>query len=109
EGDTLMDTCHNLAVLASLPCAFRKLRVLALHFGQSLFFLAEKAGVRDLFSIGEGSKGFESDVNPDLGRRFWQTFRFALALAREGDIPFAGRGTLHGTRFDLALDGTVID
>jgi hypothetical protein len=88
EGDTLMDTCHNLTVLASLGCAFRKLSMLALYFGQGLFFLAEKAGVRDLFPIGEGRKGRESDVNTDLGRRFWQTFRFALA--REGDRPFAG-------------------
>ena len=103
EGDTLMDTSHNLTVLASLGRAFRQLRMLALHFGQGLFFLAEKAGVRDLFSIGEGRKRRESDVNPDLGRRFWQTFGFALA--REGDIPFAGRGTLESTRFDLALIG----
>src|SRR5438105_10029668 len=43
EGDTLMDTSHNLTVLASLGRAFRQLRMLALHFGQGLFFLAEKA------------------------------------------------------------------
>jgi hypothetical protein len=107
EGDTLVNTSKNLTVLASLGCAFRQLGVLTLYFGQGLFFLAEKAGVRDLFSIGEGRKRCESDVNPDLGRRFWQTFRFARA--REGDRPFAGRGTLHSTRFDLPLDGTVRD
>src|ERR1700694_3632815 len=83
EGDTLMHTCHNLTVFASLPRTFRQLGVLTLYFGQSLFLLAEKAGVRDLFSIGERGKRLESDVNTDLGRRFWQSLRFTLA--REGD------------------------
>ena len=107
EGDTLVNTSHNLTVLASLRCAFRQLGVLTLYFGQSLFLLAEKAGVRDLFSIGERGKRLESDVNTDLGRRFWQTFRFALA--REGDIPFARTPPTDGTGFDLPFYGTVID
>jgi hypothetical protein len=107
EGDTLVDTSHNLTVFASLPRTFRQLGVLTLYFGQSLFLLAEKAGVRDLFSIGERGKRLESDVNPDLRRRFWQSLRFTLA--REGDRPFAGRGTLHGTGFDLPFHGTVRD
>ncbi len=66
ELDTFMYSGNNLTVLASLGCAFRKLRMLALHFGQGLFFLAKEAGVRDLFPVRERSKGLQSDVNPDL-------------------------------------------
>jgi hypothetical protein len=107
EGDTLVNTSNNLAVFASLRRTFRQLGVLTLYFGQGLFLFAEKAGVRDLFSIGEGRKGFESDVNTDLGRRFWQTFRFALTGER--DVPLSGTTPTDGTGFDLTLDRTVID
>ncbi len=107
EGDTLMHTCHNLTVLASLGCAFRKLSMLALHFGQGLFFLAEKAGVRYLFPIGEGSKGLESDVNTDLSSNRVKSFRFTLATERH--IPFARTTPTDGTGFNGSLDRTVID
>src|SRR6266702_1331389 len=107
EGDTLVNTSNNLAVFASLRCAFRQLGVLTLYFRQSLFFFAEEAGVRDLFSIGERGKGLESDVNTDLFRAFWQSLRFALT--REGDIPLSGTTPTDGTGFDGSLDGAVID
>ena|SRR5438105_15909176 len=38
ELDTLMDTSHNLPMLASLRRTFRQLRVFPLHFRQGLFF-----------------------------------------------------------------------
>jgi len=107
EGDTLMHTCHNLTVLASLGGAFRKLSMLALHFGQGLFLFAEEAGVRYLFSIAKRSKRFQADVNTDLFRAFWQTFRFALTGER--DVPLSGTTPADGTGFDLTLERTVID
>ncbi len=103
EGDTFMNPGHNLAVLASLRCAFRKLSMLALHFGQSLFFLAEKAGVRDLFPIGEGSKGLESDVNPDLSSNRVKSFR--ITFDRERHRPFARTTPTDGTGFHGSLEG----
>ena len=107
EGDTLVDTSNNLAVFASLPRAFRQLGVFALHFGQGLFFFAEKAGVRDLFPIGEGRKGLESDVNPDLSSNRVKSFR--ITFDRERHIPFARTTPTDGTGFDGSLDRTVID
>ena len=107
EGDPFVHACHGLAVLASLRGAFGKLAMLALYLCQRLFFFAEKARIGYLFSIAEGSKRRKSDVNTNLGGHIRQAFRFALT--RETDVPLAGRGTVHGTRFDPPLHRTVID
>jgi len=107
ELGTLMDTRYYLAVLVSLRGILGQFTMLALHFGKSLFFFPEEAGIGNLFSIGESSKRFQPYVNTDLFRSLRQSLR--LALTREAHIPFAGRGTMHGTGFDLTLDRTMID
>src|SRR5712691_10356164 len=107
ELDTLMHTSDCLTVLASLGHPLRQLSMLTLHLGQGFLFLAEKAGIGYLFSARQGGKGFQTDVNADVGRHIRQAKR--LALARKGDVPFASGGTLHCTRLDFALEGTVRD
>ena len=107
ELDTLMHPRHNLAMLAPLKRTFGKLAMLALDFCQGLFLFTNKAGIGYRFSARQGGKGFQTDVHADLGRHISQAFR--LALARKGDVPFASGGTLHRTRLDFALEGTVID
>src|SRR2546423_1329386 len=66
ELNAFMDPGNYFAVLMALLCACGKLGVLALHFGQGQFFLAKKAGIGYLFTRGEGSKGFQANVNTDL-------------------------------------------
>src|SRR2546421_2974407 len=100
EGDPLMNTCHYLAVLTPLGYPFGKPSMLALHPRQSLLLLTEKARVGYLLSSRETSKNFESDVNPHLGRHCGQAER--VAFYREGDVPFACRGTMDGTGFECA-------
>ncbi len=107
EGDTLMNTCHDLAMLPPFSCPFGKLRMLALHPSQSLFLLAEKARVGYLFPGRERSKSFESDVNAHLGKHFGQAF--GVTFTREGHIPFPSRGTMDGTGFDCASHRSVRD
>ncbi len=107
EGDTLMHTSHNLAMLAPFRRAFCKLGVCALHLRKGLLFLAEKARVCNLFCIGKCGKGLQSHINANLSRGFWQTLR--LTLDREGHVPFACAISLNSTGFDRALDGTVVD
>jgi hypothetical protein len=107
ELDTLVDTRHNLTMFPPLGRTFGKFAMLALDFRQGLLFLTEKAGIGNLFTGGEGGKGFESYVNSDLGRHCGQAFRFALA--RETHVPLAGRTASNGTGFHLAQDLTVID
>ena len=107
EMDTLMDTSNNLAMRTPLRCPFCKPGMLALDTGQNFFLGAKKAGIGYLFFIAESSKGFESHVNPHLGRGFWQALW--LTLDREGHVPLASRGTSNSTRFDFAFEGTMID
>ena len=52
------------------------------------------------YSPGAGSKGFEPDINPHLGRCFRQPKR--IALDRERSIPFTGTAALNGEGFDVA-------
>ncbi len=107
EGDPLMNTCHDLAVLTPLGCPFGKPSMLALHPRQSLFLLTEKARVGYLLSSRETSKNFESDVNPHLGRHCGQAF--GVTFTREGHIPFPRRGTMDGTGFECASHRAVRD
>jgi hypothetical protein len=107
EPYTFMDPCHGFSVLTTLRRPFSKFAMLTLHFCQGLLFLAEKAGMGDFRSIREGRKGFESHINPHLGRIFRQPFRFTLH--REGDVPLASGSTSDGTGLDLAPDGPVVD
>lgn len=100
ERDTFMDSRHHLAMLATLRRACGKFRVLALHFGKGLLFLAKKARVRNLFPTREGGKGLETDVNADLLLTVWQTFWFTFT--RKGHTPLASRGTMNGRGLDGA-------
>ena len=81
--------------------------MLALHTSQRLLFFTEKPGVLNLFCSGKSGKGFKSYVNSHLSRGFGQVER--VAFYREGDVPFACRGTSDGTRFHLAPERTVVD
>ena len=105
--DTLMHPRNNFAMFPPLRRTFGLLRVLALDFGQSLLFLAEKAGIGYFFTRAERGKGLESYVYSDLGRHCGQAFRFALA--RETHVPLAGRTASDATGFHLALHRPVID
>ena len=107
ESDTLVNSCDHFAMLAPLFGAFDKCGVLTLHTSQGLLFLTEKPGVLNLFCSGESSKGFQSDVNPHVSRGFGQAER--VAFCREGDVPFAGRGTMDGTGFECASQRSVRD
>ncbi len=105
--DAFMDPRYRLTVLASLLSALCQLGVFALYFGQRLLFPAKEARVLNLGSIGEGSKGLESNVNPDL----FGTLRKALgfALNRETHIPLPRRRSLNRTGFDGPFDLAVVD
>ncbi len=107
ELDPLMHSCHDLAVLAPKRSAFRKLRMLPVHFGQGFLFLAEKAGVRYCFSIAEGGKGLESHINANLSSNRAKAFR--LTLARKADIPLVGTATADSAGLDLPLDLAMVD
>src|SRR2546423_10408524 len=107
ELDPFVDSCHNVTMLASLRRAFRKLSVLALYLYQGLFFLAEKAGVLNLFSSGERRKGLQTDVYPHLFLLLRQAFRFTLT--REGDVPFASRRAAYRAGFHFSPDRAMID
>lgn len=107
ERDTLMYSCNRFPVLAALRRAFREFAMLALDFGKSLFFLAEKARVGNRFPSRQGGKGFQTYIDTDLFGTFGQTLR--LTLDREASMLFAGRGTLDCTGFHLALNRAVID
>src|SRR5438270_497344 len=45
EGNAFMDSCDNLAMLATLRSPFGKLSMLALDFGKGFLFLAKKARI----------------------------------------------------------------
>jgi hypothetical protein len=107
ELDPLMHSCQDLAVLAPFRSAFRKLRMLPVHFGQGFLFLAEKAGVRYFFSIAEGGKGLESHINANLSSNRAKAFR--LTLARKADIPLVGTATADSAGLDLPLDLAMVD
>ena len=107
EGNPLMDSRNHLPMLAAFSCALGQFGEFPLSLCQCLLFLAEKPGVLNCFGIGKGGKGFEPNINPHRGRGFWQSFR--LTLHREGDIPFACRGTLYRTGFHLPPDRAMID
>ena len=68
QADTLMHTCYDFAVLPSFWGALRKFGVFPLTLSQGFFFLAKEAGVLNLFTGRERSKGLESHINPDLGQ-----------------------------------------
>jgi len=74
EGDPLMHSCYDLAVLPSLRRALRKFGVFPLPVSQGFLFFTKEPGVFNLFTGRECSKRFESHVNTYLGRGFWQTF-----------------------------------
>src|SRR5437588_1182415 len=107
ELDTLMYPRDNLAVFSPFRRALRKLTMLALHLCQGFLFLPEKAGMSNLLSIGESSKGLQADVNAHLSSNRFKPLRLTLATKR--DVPLAGRGTVHRTRFDFAFHRTVVD
>lgn len=105
ECNALMHARNSLTVLTTFRRAFRQFGVLALHFRQGLFVLAEKSGIVNLSSIREGSKRLESDIDSDLFRSIRQAFRFAFY--REGGVPLASRGTAYRERLDLAFERTM--
>src|SRR5258706_14962876 len=95
----------DLPMCAAFRCPLCQFALLALDSGKGLFLFAKKAGIDYLFFTAESSKGLESNVNPHVGRGFWQPFR--LTLDREGNIPFPRTAPSKRTRFHLALKGTV--
>ena|SRR3989442_3359731 len=107
EPNMFMHTCHNFAVLASLRCSLRKSGMLALDLCQCLFLFPEETRILDLLACGEGRKGCESNVDPNLSTTFRKTLGFTLN--REASVPFARRGMMDGERLDLAAYRAMID
>ncbi len=107
ELNPLVYTSDNLAMLPTLRRTLSKFAVLALHTGKGFLFLAKEAGIGYFFSIAESSERLQANINTDLSSNRFKSFRLTLATQR--DVPLAGRGALHGTGFDFALDGAVID
>ncbi len=107
EGNPFMHASHNFAMLATLGCVFGEFAMLALRLSQRLLFLAKEARVLNLCAIRESRERLESDINPYLGGKFRQSLRFAFN--RKRNIPLARRRTMHRTRFEFPLDGSVID
>src|SRR6266699_2296654 len=70
EGYSFMHSSYSFTVLTPFWCTFRKLTMLPLDFGQGFLFLTEKAGVRYLSAVREGSKRLESDIYSHLLRTF---------------------------------------
>src|SRR5207248_1971032 len=106
ERDTLVHTRYNLAMLVPLGGPLCQLALLTLHTGKGLLFLAEKARIGYVFSIGESRKGLQANINTDLSSNRFKSFR--LTLTREGDVPLASRGAADRASFHFALDGTMI-
>jgi len=107
ELDTLMDSSHGFTLFASLGGPLQKRAQLTLDLSKGFLFLAKKARVGYLLSIGEGCKGFQADINPHLGRHIRQTKRFTFTGKR--DVPLACSRTLHRTGFHLALERAMVD
>src|SRR2546423_231949 len=105
-SNTFMDSGHNLAMFAPLRSAFLKFGMLALHFCQGLLFFAEEAWVGDFFTCGKRRKGFEPDIDPDLGSKLRQAFWFHFT--GETGIPLAGQGAAYREGFDFPLERTMI-
>jgi hypothetical protein len=92
------------------PSFFRfggELAMPTIDFGKGLFLFPEKARVRNLFTVGKSSKRLQADIDTHLSWSRFKPLRFALTTQR--DIPLASRRALHGTGFEVALDGTVVD
>jgi hypothetical protein len=107
ELDTLVYPGYYLAMFPSLRGTFDKLRMRTIDFGKGFFLFPEKARVLNFFAIAQRGEGLQAYINTHLS---WSRFKsFGFALAREGDRPLAGRGTVHATGFDFALQGTVVD
>ncbi len=107
EGDALMHTGDDFALLLALGRAFGQLGVCALNLGKSFLFLAEKPGVLNRFARRQGSKGLESDINPDVRIRWLKALGFTFD--RETHVPLAGAALVDGTGFHRARDGPVTD
>lgn len=103
--NALMDTSHNLAMLAPLRRALGKFAVFALHFGQRLFFSAKETGVFDLLCIRESCEGFESHINPNCTSVLRQAFGFHLT--RETGIPFASTALADRARLGGPFEGAM--
>src|SRR6266581_3489731 len=105
ESNPFMNTSDGFAMFAPLGCAFGKFGVFPLDFGKHLLFLAEKARIGYLFSIGESSKRFQTYVNAYRVGIFWQAERFYLTAER--DIPLTCTTSLNSQGFDLATQGAM--
>jgi len=103
----LMHAGNHFPLLVPLWGALCQCAVLALHLYQSLFFLAEKARVRNFFPSGQGGKGQESYVNAHLLGAFWQAKRFDFTGER--GIPFPGTAFVDGERFDGPAHRAMVD
>jgi len=107
EPNTFMHPRYNLTMLPTLRCAFNQFGVFTLDFGKGFLFLAEEAGIVDFFFVAESSECLQANIDTHLS---WSRVKAKrLALTREGNVPFACRGTLHGTGFHLAFDLAMID
>ncbi len=104
--DSFVDTRNHLAMAAPFFRAFFQFRVFALDLCQCLFLLTKEARVGNLFPAGKGCKGFQTHINPNGVRIFWQPLSFMLN--RKGDVPFARRGAMNGAGFERAFDRAMI-
>ena len=85
--DTLMDAPNDLLcgfTFFGAVLVFHFVE-LALCFGKSRFFLTEETRVLNELTIGQGRKGFQSNVNADRIRAFGETFGFVFA--GEANVP----------------------
>jgi len=107
EGNPLMNSGDDFAMLATFGCAFCQFGVLTLDRRQRLLFRAEELRVGNLFTGRKRGKGLETHIHADLGVKSGQAER--LTLHREAHVPFPGTASVNGTGLDAALDWAVVN
>lgn len=106
-SDTLMDTRSYFASLMPFGSILFKLRHFSLCFGERLFISSKETGIRDRFSSGQGSKGFQSHINSNRLFRFGK--RCILNFVDKGCKPFPIRGSPNTASFRSIVKSPMDD
>ena len=107
-ADALMDSCHDLAPLASFWATPFRFGETTVRFDQVFCFFPEKARGCNLFAGGEKGEGLESHIDAYVLLRWRQDLRLDL-ITREAYKPLARRVSHDAARFDDASRGSVLD
>ena len=107
-ADALMDSCHDLAPLASFWATPFRFGETTVRFDQVFCFFPEKARGCNLFAGGEKGEGLESHIDAYVLLRWRQYLRLDL-ITREAYKPLARRVSHDAARFDDASRGSMLD